>query len=108
MKTTVSFCDFVDAFHRADRYDNFGYNGLRVIFDYLEELEQDIGEEIELDVVAICCDYNMASADDIARDYRVDVEGLDEDEVHEAVLEYLNDNTTVLGEAEGQIIFGVF
>lgn len=108
MKQTIGFSQFVDAFRDHDRYDQFGHAGLRVIFDYLESYEEDSGEEIELDVIAICCDYNMLDVDTIASEYSIDVDGIDEKEKREAVMEYLNDNTTVLGEADDQIIFAVF
>lgn len=40
------------------REDNFTSEGLEALFDYFEALEENIGEEIELDVISICCDYN--------------------------------------------------
>ena len=100
MKQSVNFHDFVDAFKRFDRYDAFGYDALRVIFEYLEEYEEATGEEIELDVIAICCDFNVQHYSDIARDYDVDIEGMDEDEAKQHVMNYLCDNTTVLGETD--------
>jgi hypothetical protein len=57
MKKTINFYDFSDAFRKAGRADQFTYEGQRAIFDYLEEYEDSTGEEIELDVVAICCEY---------------------------------------------------
>ncbi len=56
MKKTVSFYDFERAFKECER-DNFSYDGLKALFDYLEELEESTGEEIELDVIALCCEY---------------------------------------------------
>ena len=58
MKETVTVYRFRDAFMQSDTYkNNFSYKGLHALFEYFEQLEDDIGEEIELDVVAICCDY---------------------------------------------------
>ena len=58
MKETVTVYRFRDAFKQSDTYkNNFSYGGLHALFEYFEQLEDDIGEEIELDVVAICCDY---------------------------------------------------
>jgi hypothetical protein len=37
---------------------NFTYKGLRALFQYLESLEDDTGDKIELDVIALCCDYS--------------------------------------------------
>ena len=114
MKQSVNFSQFVDAFHAHDRYDQFGYQALRVIFDYLEQYEDDMGEEMELDVIAICCDYNLMSHDDIAREYRIDLSHLDAEDddyieqCEEAVIEYLNDNTIVLGTCDDGVVFQCF
>lgn len=57
MKQTIGFNQFCDAFRSMDRNNNFSYEGKQALFDYLEELEADTGEEIELDVIALCCDF---------------------------------------------------
>lgn len=110
MKQSVNFSSFIDAFRAYDRYDSYGYQALRVIFDYLEECEQDQGEEIELDVIAICCDYNALHYKDIADNYRIDLSDADgdEDEEKQIVLAYLNDNTIVLGETDCEIVYQCF
>ena len=108
MKTTVNFSDFVDAFRWCDRYDQFGYDALQIIFDYLEEYEDSTGEEVELDVIAICCDYSVDSPDDIAANYSIDIEDMDEDEIADTVREYLEENTTILGETGGQFVYQQF
>ena len=106
MKTTVNQAEFIDAFHRYDRYEQFGYDALCSLFDYLEQIEEDTGEEVELDVIALCCDYSVDSVADIASNYDIDVDGLDEDEARDAVLEYLQDNTTIVDEdCNGQIVY---
>lgn len=56
MKSTVNFSDFCDAFEI--RKENFTYEGKRALFDYLESYEEDTGEEIELDVIGLCCEYS--------------------------------------------------
>ena len=48
--------DFERAFKNFER-DNFSYDGLKALFEYLEEYEDSTGEEVELDVIALCCDY---------------------------------------------------
>ena len=60
MKQTINVYQFRDAFINL-RPDNFSYKGLEVLFDYFEELETSIGEQIELDVIAICCDYTQST-----------------------------------------------
>lgn len=108
MKQSITFGQFVDAFHAYDRYDSFGYKALRVIFDYLEQCEQDTGEEIELDVIAICCDYTMMDIEDIIKEYRIDVSDVDADDLEEYVLDYLNDQTMVLGQCADGVVFQCF
>jgi hypothetical protein len=106
MKTTVNQSEFIDAFHRYDRYDQFGYDALCALFYYMEQLEDDTGEEMELDVIALCCDYSVDSFADIASNYSIDIDGMDDDEARSAVLEYLHDNTTVVDEdCVGQILY---
>ena len=105
MKTTVSSYDFDRAFVDAGRKDNFSYEGRAVLFDYLEELEASTGEEIELDVIALCCDYSEEDTDIIARDYKIDIEGMDDDEILEAVRDYLNDNTQLVGETSTGFVY---
>jgi hypothetical protein len=109
MQHTINFNDFIDAFKRFDRYDGYGYEALKVIYNYLEEYEQETGADIELDVIAICCDYNAEHYTDIASNYSIDLAGLDDDEAKQAVIEYIQDNSSYLGEAtDGELVYQVF
>tara|TARA_R110000744_G_scaffold109286_1_gene206607 strand:+ start:231 stop:545 length:315 start_codon:yes stop_codon:yes gene_type:complete len=58
MIDTVNKYEFIDAFNKMGRGEQFSHFGLIALFDYLEMLEDDIGEPIELDVIAICCEYS--------------------------------------------------
>jgi hypothetical protein len=58
MKQTITKSDFRDAFKKMGRDSNFSYDGLGALFDYLELLETETREELELDVIAICCDFS--------------------------------------------------
>lgn len=40
-----------------NRSDNFSFKGKKALFDYLEQYEEGTGQEIELDIVALCCEY---------------------------------------------------
>lgn len=117
MKTTVNFSAFVDAFRSMNRMDNFSHEGLEVLFDYLEQYEQDTGEEIELDVIALCCDYAESDVLTIAQDYGIDLSEADQaideetkqDIILETVCEYLNDNTMIVGVLNnGNIVYAQF
>jgi hypothetical protein len=116
MKITVSVDDFCEAFRKYGRGDNFTRAGLFALFDYLESYEQDTGEEVELDPIAICCDYSeYASAWDAMYEYQPDdmptpelEDGCDLVELDEAqqaaALEWLEDRTTVIQFDDGVII----
>jgi hypothetical protein len=101
MKQSVNFAAFVDAFHAHQRYDNFGYEALRVIFDYLEEYEDSTGEEIELDVIAICCEFTENVPLEIAKDYSLYIDdSMSEGEIRDLVEEFLNNETSIVGETD--------
>lgn len=107
---TVDKYDFIDAFKRYNRRDQFSYEGLKVLFDYLDNLSDDIGEPIELDVIALCCEYYESSIDELIKNYDIDVsdaEG-DEDEIKSIVEEYLQYNTTVCGEVDDGFVYAAF
>lgn len=100
MKQTLTSQDFVDAF-RCQRPDQFTPAALRALFDHLEECEKDTGEEYELDVIALCCDFTeYASASEAAMAYgweevyhnEGDERSLNED----AAEEWLMEQTTVI------------
>ena len=61
MKDTITEYQFTDWF-QEHRPNNFSYDGTKALFDYLEELELDLGEEIEFDPIAICCEWSEYKA----------------------------------------------
>ena len=101
---------FREAFRLAGRSEQFSYEGLEVLFDYLDNLSEDIGEPIELDPVALCCEYYESSINEIIDRYNIDtsyVEG-DEDEIKEMVREYLEHRTSVCGEVCDGFVYAAF
>jgi hypothetical protein len=57
MKQTVNFYTFERVFNSSHYSNNFTYDGLKALYDYLDQCEEDFGEEIELNVCALCCDF---------------------------------------------------
>ena len=53
----ISFNDFLEEFRRYEREDQFSYEGKKALYDYLNDLSEDIGQSIELDIIAMCCDF---------------------------------------------------
>jgi hypothetical protein len=109
MKTTVSNYDFHQAFRKQGRADNFTREGLNIIFNYLEELEEDTGQEIELDVVGICCEYIESDCADVFNDYNLEDSTDDSnEELADIARDFLNDNTVILGEYVNAVGANVF
>lgn len=101
MKQTLTKSDFIDAFRRMDRYDQFGYEALSILFNYFEECDPDM----ELDVVAICCDYAANTFEDIRDQYDIDYDGAIEIEDQlEIVVDYLQHHSTVCGVTADNVI----
>jgi hypothetical protein len=108
MKTTVNFSEFRDLFQQI-RPDNFSYDGLKHLFSWLEQYEEDTGEELELDVIAICCDFSEDYFQNIADQYGFDLSKYETDEEkQEAVADYLSDQGVYVGESGECIIYRNF
>lgn len=110
MKTTVYFSEFCDYFRKI-RPDNFSYQGLRVLFDHLEEIDNSCGEESELDVIGLCCDYAESDWKTIASDYDNSIElekNQSEDEQKVQVLDFLADQGVLVGETDHSIVYRQF
>ena len=58
MIRTINQYDFIDAFKKMGRTDNFSNSGLIALYEYLTMLGDDLGQPIELDVIALCCEYD--------------------------------------------------
>ena len=73
MYERISASDFYAAFKRMDRLTGWTYDGLKALYDYLEETAEDTGEPIELDVISLCCDFSeVADMDDFQKEYGSD------------------------------------
>lgn len=102
---------FREAFRLAGRMDQFSYEGLEVLFDYLDELSEDTGESIELDVIALCCEYYESSIEELIKNYNLDlshIDGDDPDSVVDAVREYLEYKTMVCGKVANGFVYTAF
>lgn len=114
----MSFSQFVDNWPTS-RKEQFSYDALRAIFDYLEEYEESTGEKVEFDPIAICCEWSEAeSAIEAAQQYEWNPEAditdkddnlRDPDEVRDennaAALKWLQESTTVLELDGGGVVY---
>lgn len=116
MKQSVNNSDFHTAFNQMGRGDQFSYEARNALFEYLEEYEQDCETEIELDVIALCCDYSEhGSFLDWAIGYHTenqfddefgDVSG-DPEDLRDKIREYIQDRGQLI-EFDGGIIVSSF
>ena len=105
MKQTVNFSTFQTAFESI-RPDNFSYEGLTWLFDWLEQQEQDTGMEQELDVIALCCDFSESTYDQVIKDYDLaDEEYEDPDTMQQAVIDYLYSETVIIGYNDDIVVY---
>lgn len=69
MKQTLNLSQFRDQMN-AIRPDNFSYEGLGVLFEYLDEMDS----ELEFDPIAICCDFSQCSLEEFEQAYSQSIE----------------------------------
>jgi hypothetical protein len=103
MKTTISHASqFRDAFRQVDRCGQFSYEALNMLYEYFEDIDPDM----ELDVIAICCEYTEDTPEGIANNYwSVDDLTQDEEELRDQVREYLEANTSIVGETPTGFVY---
>ena len=116
MKNTLSTNQIVEKL-LADSNANWSRAGACALAEYLEEIEQESGQEMEFDAVAIRCDYaEHSSLSEWASEYfakgeaesGLGIEGDDDDEVKEQkTRDYISDHGTLL-EFWGGIIVSRF
>jgi len=95
--SVINEYQFREEFKQMGRGDQFSHEGLGLLFDYLDH---ECGQQIELDVVGICCDYTENTQEDIARFHALDID---------EVMDYLHENSIVVGQtAEGTIVYRQF
>lgn len=118
-KSIDNTSQFRDEFAAMGRKDQFSYEGLSLLYEFLEENI----EGYELDVIALCCDYAEDTFEGIAAAYDIDLSeatdgictassyGLEREKqaIADAVTAYLEENTQIIGvTAAGTIIYAQF
>ena len=104
---TINASDLYHLACKMARGDCYGYNGWKALGNYLEELREDTGEDIEIDIIAICCEYSIAESTEEFFMERQHLHGIDlptmeeweeleEDEKLGAIEEFLQDRSSVV------------
>lgn len=106
MIQTINVSDFRAAFHSMGRKDQFSYEGLGALFDYLEDFD---GGNYELDVIALCCDYSEETVEQIAENYGLELPADETQEEHEnAVRDYLKAHTSIVTRTTNGFVYAQF
>ncbi len=94
MKDTVTEYQFVDTM--AQPQHGFTREGARALFEYLENFEQDTGEELEFDPVAIRCDFDeYESLEEVKENYQ-DIETIEDLQNNTTVIEIPNSDRLII------------
>jgi hypothetical protein len=102
---TLNKHQFIDSFKSWDTYSNhFSYEGLELLYDWLEMQKAQSDEDIELDVVALCCDFTESDVTTIQHEYTLPKNVVNTDLDFELVMEYLQENTSIVGITEQKTI----
>lgn len=89
-----------------DQYAHWSWDGAKALIEYLEDLEDSLDKPIELDTVAIRCEFSEYDSALEAAEYHnfIPPDDEDEDEIEAAALKYLEERTTVIQFDGGVII----
>lgn len=116
MYQSITRSQFMDAFNSI-RPGNFTYDGLSALFDYLEDCKYSTGEQLELDVIALCCEYVeyedlQEMIDQYSYSLEIDLTDVEEEDKEEETkkqaMEYFQDNTQVIEVEKGGYIIQAF
>ncbi len=93
----INFNMFKAAFSNMEREENFSSNGLKALYNFLEDCGEETETNIELDVIALCCTYEEYRSKDHLLDAlrHLDIDTIEQVEEHTVVIPvYYDDNTT--------------
>mgnify|MGYP003136298529 FL=1 len=88
MIETVTESEFIDRFVKINRENNFSYYGRLALFEYFEQLEEDLDYQIEFDPIAICCEFTeYENLEELNQAYNKNFEDLEEVREYTQVIE---------------------
>ena len=94
MKQTMNESDFKNEFKKI-RPNNFSYDGLTALYDYLIQYEENCDTELEFDPIAYCCEYTeFDSFKDVQINY--DVKTLKELEDKTSIIKIPNSEKLII------------
>ena len=108
MKAIITQYSFVESFRACGRESQFSLSALSALFEYLERFEEDTDTELELDPIALCCEWaEYPTALAAAKAYGFDEVCGDDTDCETEALDWLRDHTQVV-EFKGGIMIQQF
>jgi hypothetical protein len=102
VKTIDTASELRQEFVKYDR-DYYSFEFYKAVMDYFDDVSN---EPTELDVIAICCDFNEMTVNEIINDYNIEIE--ENEDKKEAVENYLSMNTWYQETEDNKFIFIAF
>ena len=94
MKMTITLADFRNEFKTMGRSGQFTYDGITALFDGLTDYEEATGEEWELDIIALCCEFTEYADLAEIQDVYPDIEDMNDLEANTLVI--LTDSSIII------------
>ena len=94
MKDTITTYQFVNEMAQAQH--GFSREGARALFEYFEAYEEDTGEQMEFDPVAIRCDFDEYENLKAIQENYQDIETLEDLQNHTTVIEIPNSDRLII------------
>ena len=101
----ITRSQFTDAL-LGDEYASWSYKGAHALYDHLMDMSDGMGEDLELDHVALRCTYNECTVEEFAEQYR---NLLNDDEEPEEFAERMEgERTSIIWINSTEIIYEAF
>ena len=85
--------------------DDDAWECCKALAEYLEQYEEDTGEAIELDPIALRCEFSSYTYAEAEDNWCIDTAGAESvEELRAMILDYLQDNTTVIQVSENLLV----
>ncbi len=101
---TLHEAQFVSEFIKH-RPEDFSYDGLKVLFQYLDDMSKDTGEDIEFCPVSFCCEFSEYNLEEFNNDYDMNIESFENFDIEKHEDE-LNENSVRIIEFFTAKLFG--
>lgn len=92
---TINKTQFVSRFADRGRASSFSVAAREALYDWLWDLSEDTGEDVEFDVVAICCDFTEYSAEELRNEFEGAEEAYQEDGDESDVIRWATDQGAI-------------